>query len=97
MVQKFMVEKSGAEKFMVENSGAERSGFEALGWKVRSWDVLQPLQSLEAKISNDLFFNISNMWNNSVRYVWFQNGSNPIIQQKEHEICLQHIGKSKDK
>ena len=31
MVQKFMVEKSGAEKFMVENSGVERSGFEAWG------------------------------------------------------------------
>ena len=31
MVQKFMVEKSGAQKFMVEKSGVERYGVEKSG------------------------------------------------------------------
>ena len=42
MVEKSRVENSGVGKFMVEKSGVERSGVEALGWKVRGWNVLQP-------------------------------------------------------
>ena len=33
-----MVEKSGVETFIVEKSGVE-----AGGWKIRGWDVLQPI------------------------------------------------------
>ena len=40
------VERSGVQKLNAEKSGDEKDpfgfGVEALGWKVHSWDVLQP-------------------------------------------------------
>ena len=43
-----MVEKSGVEKFIFEKSGfelwVEKSGIEAWGWKIRGWNVLEPVE-----------------------------------------------------
>ena len=59
MVQKFMVEKSGVEKFMVEKSGVERFRVESWSWKVRGWDVLQPLELLVCFWKSNAFVSYS--------------------------------------